>query len=94
MGRQEVMDRQEILTRVKTVTAKQLGIDEAVISEESNFADLGADSLDLVELVIAFEEEFAKEVGLNGISDEDAEKLLTVEDAVDYIEKEGENAQS
>jgi acyl carrier protein len=72
----------EILTKVKKIVADHLGIDEAKVEEESSFIDdLGADSLDTVELVMAFEEEFGSE-----ISDSQAEKILTVGDAVKFIE--------
>ena len=69
--------------RVKKIVAEQLGVNEAEIKNESSFVDdLGADSLDTVELVMALEEEFETE-----IPDDDAEKLRTVQDAIDYIEK-------
>ena len=72
----------EILTKVKKIVADHLGIDEAKVQEESSFIDdLGADSLDTVELVMAFEEEFGSE-----ISDSQAEKILTVGDAVKFID--------
>jgi acyl carrier protein len=68
---------------VKTIIAEQLGVDAAEATPEASFTDdLGADSLDIVELVMAFEEEFEIE-----IPDEDAEKIATVQDAVDYISK-------
>jgi acyl carrier protein len=68
---------------VKTIIAEQLGVDAAEATPEASFTDdLGADSLDIVELVMAFEEEFEIE-----IPDEDAEKITTVQDAVDYIQK-------
>jgi acyl carrier protein len=68
--------------RVKKIVAEQLGANEAEIKNESSFVDdLGADSLDTVELVMAFEEEFGIE-----IPDEDAEKITRVKEAVDYIE--------
>jgi acyl carrier protein len=68
--------------RVKKIVAEQLGVNEAEIKNESSFVDdLGADSLDTVELVMALEEEFETE-----IPDEDAEKITTVKDAVSYIE--------
>lgn len=75
-----------VLERVKNIVIEQLAIDdeEKVTAESSFVADLGADSLDTVELVMAFEEEFAIE-----IPDEDAEKIATVQDAVDYIKKHG-----
>ena len=68
--------------KVKKIVADHLGIDEAKVTEESSFIDdLGADSLDTVELVMAFEEEFGSE-----ISDSEAEKILTVGDAIKFIE--------
>ncbi len=67
--------------RVKQIVAEQLGVEEDQVTMEASFMeDLGADSLDTVELVMALEEEFDIE-----ISDEDAEKIQTVQDAVDYI---------
>ncbi|MEU3002626.1 acyl carrier protein [Streptomyces sp. NPDC006995] len=76
--------------RVKTIVAAQLGVAEAEVKNESSFADdLGADSLDTVELVIALEEEFGIE-----IPDEEAEKIRTVQHAIDYArahEKAAEN---
>ena len=72
----------EISSKVKSIVADHLGIDEAKIQDDSSFIDdLGADSLDTVELVMAFEEEFGSE-----ISDSQAEKILTVGDAVRFIE--------
>ena len=69
--------------RVKTIIVEQLGVDESEVAPTASFVDdLGADSLDTVELVMAFEENFGIE-----IPDEDAEKIATVKDAVDYIEK-------
>ena len=71
-----------VLERVKKVIVDQLSVDEAQVVEAASFTtDLGADSLDTVELVMAFEEEFGIE-----IPDEEAEKIQTVKDAVDYIE--------
>jgi acyl carrier protein len=68
--------------KVKKIVADHLGIDEAKVTEEASFIDdLGADSLDTVELVMAFEEEFGSE-----ISDSQAEKILTVGDAIKFIE--------
>ncbi len=70
-----------IAERVKQIVAEQLGVDEDQVTNEASFMDdLGADSLDTVELVMALEEEFDIE-----ISDEDAEKIQTVQDAVEYI---------
>lgn len=71
-----------ILDRVKKVVVEQLSVDENEVTSTASFtADLGADSLDTVELVMAFEEEFGIE-----IPDEDAEKIVTVQDAVKFIE--------
>jgi acyl carrier protein len=70
-----------IEARVKKIVAEQLGVNEADVKNVSSFVnDLGADSLDTVELVMALEEEFETE-----IPDEDAEKITTVQQAVDYI---------
>ena len=72
----------DISQKVKKMVAEHLGVEESKVAEESNFIDdLGADSLDTVELVMAFEEEFGSE-----ISDSEAEKILTVGDAIKYIE--------
>ena len=72
----------DIKGKIKKIVADHLGIDEAKVTEESSFIDdLGADSLDTVELVMAFEEEFGAE-----ISDSQAEKILTVGDAIKFIE--------
>jgi acyl carrier protein len=69
-------------SKVKGIIAERLGVEEGEITPEASFVDdLGADSLDTVELVMALEEEFNIE-----ISDEDAEKITTVKDAVKYIE--------
>jgi len=69
--------------RVKKIISEQLGVEEEEVVPEASFVeDLGADSLDTVELVMAFEEEFGIE-----IQDEDAEKILTVQNAVDYIKE-------
>lgn len=73
---------QETFDKVKKIVADQLSVDADTITEKSNFAnDLGADSLDTVELVMALEEEFDIE-----IPDEAAEKITTVQEAVDYID--------
>ncbi|UCG79423.1 MAG: acyl carrier protein [Nitrospirota bacterium] len=67
--------------KVKEIISKQLGVDASEVTPEASFVeDLGADSLDTVELVMAFEEEFGIE-----IPDEDAEKIAKVKDAIDYI---------
>ena len=69
--------------RVKKIVIEHLGVDEAKVVDGASFIDdLGADSLDTVELVMAFEEEFGCE-----IPDDAAEKILSVKDAIDYIEK-------
>jgi acyl carrier protein len=73
----------EITEKVKQIIAEQLGVEEAEVTPSASFIDdLGADSLDTVELVMALEENFDIE-----IPDEDAEKIRTVQDAIDYIEK-------
>ncbi len=72
---------ENIEQRVKKIVAEQLGVNEADVKTESAFVDdLGADSLDTVELVMALEDEFETE-----IPDEDAEKITTVQQAIDYI---------
>ena len=73
--------------KVKKIVADHLGIEEEKVTEEASFIDdLGADSLDTVELVMAFEEEFGSE-----ISDSEAEKILTVGDAIKFIENSKSN---
>lgn len=70
------------LKKIKEIVAEQLGVEEDEIAEKSSFRDdLGADSLDLVELIMAFEEEFGGE-----ISDDEAQKITTVGEAVSYID--------
>ena len=72
----------DVSNKVKKMVSDHLGVEESKVMEEANFIDdLGADSLDTVELVMAFEEEFGSE-----ISDSDAEKILTVGDAIKFIE--------
>jgi len=74
--------KKDVSNKVKKMVADHLGVDEVKVTEEANFIDdLGADSLDTVELVMAFEEEFGSE-----ISDNEAEKILTVGDAIKFIE--------
>ncbi len=71
----------DIVAKVKKIISEQLGVPEADVKSEASFVnDLGADSLDTVELVMALEEEFGVE-----IPDEDAEKIATVQNAIDYI---------
>ena len=73
---------EDINSKVKKIVADHLGVDETKVTDEASFIDdLGADSLDTVELVMAFEEEFGSE-----ISDSEAEKILTVGDAIKFIE--------
>jgi acyl carrier protein len=73
----------DIADRVKKIVIEHLGVDEAKVSEAASFIDdLGADSLDTVELVMAFEEEFGCE-----IPDDAAEKIVTVKDAIDFIQQ-------
>jgi acyl carrier protein len=75
-----------VAERVKKIIVDQLGVEEDLVTSEASFVDdLGADSLDTVELVMALEEEFGIE-----IPDEDAEKITRVKEAVDYIEKHGD----
>ncbi len=71
----------DVAERVQKIVIEHLGVDESKVSENASFIDdLGADSLDTVELVMAFEEEFGCE-----IPDDAAEKILTIKDAIDYI---------
>ena len=73
----------DVSNKVKKMVADHLGVEELKVIDEANFIDdLGADSLDTVELVMAFEEEFGSE-----ISDSEAEKILTVGDAIKFIER-------
>ncbi len=75
------MDRDELFEKIKAVVVDQLGVEEDDVTEDAAFVDdLGADSLDIVELVMALEEEFGV-----SIPDEQAEKIKTVGDAVDFI---------
>jgi len=79
----------DVLERVKKIVSERLGVDEDEITPESSFVDdLGADSLDVVELVMAFEEAFDLE-----IPDEDVEQIATVQDAVRYITERREQAE-
>ncbi len=72
----------DVFSKVKEIVVDQLGVDEEDVTPDASFIDdLGADSLDIVELIMAFEEEFDIE-----IPDEDAEKITTVGEAVEYIE--------
>ena len=77
------METEEIFEKVKSIIVEQLGVSEATVTMESSFIDdLGADSLDIVELVMALEEEFDME-----IPDADAEKVETIADVVEYIKE-------
>lgn len=77
------MNSEDIFEKVKGIIVEQLGVTEASVTMEASFIDdLGADSLDIVELIMALEEEFDTE-----IPDGDAEKVVTVSDVVDYIKE-------
>jgi acyl carrier protein len=79
-----------VYERVKQVIVERLGVDEASVTPEASFTkDLKADSLDLVELIMALEEEFAVSGKPMEIPDEDAEKIQTVQEAADYIKSRG-----
>lgn len=78
-----IMERSEIEKKVKSIVMEKLGVEESAVVENASFVDdLGADSLDTVELVMDFEEKFGVE-----IPDEDAEKIRTVGDAIKYLEE-------
>jgi acyl carrier protein len=78
----------EFTEKVKQIISEQLGVDESEVTPSASFVDdLGADSLDQVELVMALEEAFSLE-----IPDEDAEKMRSVQDAIDYIDKHAKAA--
>jgi acyl carrier protein len=77
-----------VFERVRKIIADQLGVEESEISPTTSFVeDLNADSLDLVELIMSLEEEFSKGGRTVEISDEDAEKIITMQDIVSYIEE-------
>jgi acyl carrier protein len=79
-----------VYERVKAIVVDKLGVDEADVTETSSFVEnLNADSLDLVELIMAFEEEFSTDDSPVEISDEDAGKILTIEDAVTHLKSHG-----
>ena len=80
--------RSEIAEKVRSIISEQLGVDEAEITPSASFTDdLGADSLDQVELVMALEEAYDLEIG-----DEDVENMKTVQNAIDYLEKNAKHA--
>lgn len=77
------MVAESVYERMKKIVAEQLGVDEEQVTPEASFVeDLNADSLDLVDLIMTLEEQFGME-----ISDEDAEKIVTVQDAINFIEE-------
>lgn len=79
--------------RVKAVVAEKLSVEESKVVPEASFTeDLNADSLDLVELIMAFEEEFGSDDNPIEISDEDAEGITTVQAAIDYLKDNGVDA--
>jgi acyl carrier protein len=83
LERRDGLDREEILSKIQEITADRLGVEESDVTPEASFReDLEADSLDLVELIMELEEQFGME-----IPDEEAEKITTVEEAVDYVQE-------
>lgn len=79
-----------VLDRVRAVVTDKLGVEAEDVSLEASFVDdLNADSLDLVELIMAFEEEFSDDANTVEISDEEAEKITTVEEAVEFLRSKG-----
>lgn len=79
-----------VFERVRKIIVEQLGVEEGDVTPQTSFVDdLNADSLDLVELIMAMEEEFSQSGKSMEISDEDAEKIATVQDAVNYIVEHG-----
>lgn len=79
-----------ILERIRKIAVEQLGVNEVDVVSTANFVDdLGADSLDLVELIMSLEEEFSTPAKKIEIPDEDAEKIVTVQDAIDYLKDLG-----
>jgi|TARA_B100001750_G_scaffold239420_1_gene247454 acyl carrier protein len=85
--------RMSLLERVQAVVAEKLSVDEAEVVPSASFTeDLNADSLDLVELIMAFEEEFSSDDVDIEISDEDAEGITTVQAAIDYLQDNGVSA--
>ena len=79
-----------LVERVQAIVADKLSVDESEVVESASFMeDLNADSLDLVELIMAFEEEFSTDDNTIEISDEDAESITTVQMAIDYLKSKG-----
>ena len=79
-----------IFERIKKIAVEQLSVDEEEVASSANFVnDLGADSLDLVELIMSLEEEFSTPSQKVEIPDEDAEKIATIQDAIDYLKDLG-----
>jgi len=79
-----------VFERIKAIVVEQLGVDEKDVVPTASFVeDLGADSLDLVELIMSLEEAFSTPDQKVEIPDEDAEKIVTIQDAIDYIKKRG-----
>jgi len=79
-----------IFERIKKVAVEQLGVEEEEVVPSASFVDdLGADSLDLVELIMSLEEEFSNPSRKVEIPDEDAEKMVTIQDAIDYLKDLG-----
>jgi len=79
-----------VFERVKKIIVEQLGVEESEVKPNASFVDdLNADSLDLVELVMSLEEDFSNESKRIEIPDEDAERIKTVQDAVDYLKEQG-----
>jgi acyl carrier protein len=79
-----------VYERIRSLIVEQLGVDEDEVTASASFVDdLNADSLDLVELIMSMEEEFGSDVEGLEISDEDAEKIQSVQDAVDYLKDAG-----
>jgi acyl carrier protein len=79
-----------IFEQIKAIVVEQLGVDEKDVVPTASFVDdLGADSLDLVELIMSLEEKFSNSSRKIEIPDEDAEKIVTIQDAVDYLKDQG-----
>ena len=79
-----------VFERVRALIVEQLGVEEEEVTANASFVDdLNADSLDLVELIMSIEEEFSKDGNQMEISDEDAEKIRNVQDAIDYLRDQG-----